>query len=202
MSTRDRPLRLLLHEDRPLDVRYHRSHDGQDRSGLAACYGRSVRLHRLPKIAKGDLESREHAALAANEGLHEALCCRGRFDLIYERYSLWSHAAMEYAAASGTPGVLEVNAPLSLEKAKYASLAFASLAKRFERWICANAHKTVVVTTPLKNRMIDIGVPEDKLIVIPNGINPRFFNPEIDGSVIRQRYDLDGKIVIGFVGWM
>ena len=51
------------------------------------------------------------------------------FDFIYERYSLFSTAGRSFAKAAGIPFVLEVNAPLVLEAAKYRQLALAELAR-------------------------------------------------------------------------
>ncbi|HEV3236723.1 MAG TPA: hypothetical protein VGZ25_07015, partial [Gemmataceae bacterium] len=64
----------------------------------------SVRLHRLPTISDGDTATREKRALEANDELAKALMKSGPFDWIYERYSLWSHAGMDFAAKVGIPG--------------------------------------------------------------------------------------------------
>ena len=77
----------------------------------------SVPLHKLPRPPKGDLAVREQKCLAANDDLRSALDDAGTFDLVYERYSLWSFAGMEYARDSGAASVLEVNAPLIEEQA-------------------------------------------------------------------------------------
>src|SRR2546428_79306 len=66
--------------------------------------------------------ARERAAVRANGVLETALARGGPFDLVYERYSLWSFAAMEYARATGTTGLLEVNAPLVEEQAAHRAL--------------------------------------------------------------------------------
>ena len=66
--------------------------------------------------------TREQAAIAANAVFRAELEAVGPFDLVYERYSLWCHAAMEYAQTSGAPGVLEVNAPLILEQSRHRRL--------------------------------------------------------------------------------
>src|SRR2546425_4887339 len=76
----------------------------------------NVRLHPLPAPPKGELALREQGCLAANEGLGAALESEGPFSLVYERYSLWSFAAMEYARATVTPALLEVNSPLIEEQ--------------------------------------------------------------------------------------
>src|SRR5262249_33566709 len=56
-----------------------------------------VPLRQLPALPQGDYALRERAALAANEDVRALLEREGPFDLVYERYSLWSCAAMEYA---------------------------------------------------------------------------------------------------------
>src|SRR5262245_57107428 len=70
---------------------------GTPSDGLA-----NVRLHPLTPAPKGELAAREQACLGANEALRTALEQAGRFDLVYERYSLWSFAGMEYARDAGT----------------------------------------------------------------------------------------------------
>ena len=76
-------------------------------------------LHALCPAPKGELALREQLCLAANDGLRATLEAEGSFAMIYERYSLWSFAGMEYARAMGTPGLLEVNAPLIEEQAEH-----------------------------------------------------------------------------------
>src|SRR5262249_42054172 len=89
---------------------------------------RAVPVHPLPAVPKGELAARERAALALNADLDAALrrgtraSGSGRFDLVYERYSLWGQAGMEYAAGVGVPGLLEVNAPLLEEQAEHRGL--------------------------------------------------------------------------------
>jgi glycosyltransferase involved in cell wall biosynthesis len=36
--------------------------------------------------------------------------------------------------------------------------------------------------------------------VNPNGVEPAVYSPDVDGSVVRERYGLRGKTVIGFIG--
>src|SRR5712691_4521147 len=64
-----------------------------------------VRVHALCPAPKGDLALREQLCLAANDGLRATLESEGPFAMIYERYSLWSFAGMEYARATNTPGL-------------------------------------------------------------------------------------------------
>jgi glycosyltransferase involved in cell wall biosynthesis len=126
---------------------------------------------------------------------------RFRPDFIYERYALYTFAGVLASKVYGIPLILEVNAPLSLEKARYSRILMRKVARKLERWICSNSHRTVVVSTTMKNMLKDMGVPERKLIVISNGIDPKKFNPGVDGSRVHKKYNLNGKFVLGFVGW-
>src|SRR6266542_2713548 len=51
----------------------------------------SVRLHKLPFVFEDAPARREQHAMAVNPVLRETLQKHGPFDLVYERYSLWSY---------------------------------------------------------------------------------------------------------------
>ena len=104
-------LRALLKRGAELDL-FAISLGAEPPAGLE-----TVRLHALPPSPKGELAAREQSLLAANADLRKTLERSGRFDLVYERYSLWSFAGMEHARANRTTGLLEVNAPLIEEQA-------------------------------------------------------------------------------------
>jgi glycosyltransferase involved in cell wall biosynthesis len=122
-------------------------------------------------------------------------------DFIYERYALYTFAGVLAAKRYGIPIILEVNAPLAYEQKVYGKLVFPKLAESLERWITSHTTKTVVVSTPLKKHLIGLGVPAHHLEVIPNGIDPEQIHPDISGEGIRKKYHLEGKVVLGFIGW-
>src|SRR5262245_21662167 len=64
----------------------------------------SVRRHPLPIAAQKNSAAREQMAFEANSHLRQALEREGPFDLVYERYSLWSYEGMDYAQAAQVPG--------------------------------------------------------------------------------------------------
>jgi glycosyltransferase involved in cell wall biosynthesis len=122
-------------------------------------------------------------------------------DLIYERYSLNTFCGIWAGRRFGIPMVLEVNAPLCQEQSRLGKLAFGRLARFSERWICSNSTKTITVTQVMKDLLAQEGVPETHVVVMPNGIDPGHFNPEVSGEAVRKRYNLQGHVVVGFVGW-
>src|SRR5690349_5536645 len=69
--------------------------EGEPPAGLEC-----LTLHSLPRPPKGEPAVREQTALAGNARLQTDLEQAGTFDLVYERYSLWSYAAMEFARAA------------------------------------------------------------------------------------------------------
>jgi glycosyltransferase involved in cell wall biosynthesis len=122
-------------------------------------------------------------------------------DFIYDRYVSYNYSAVGTGRRYGIPVVLEVNSPYSFQKQTFdETLYFRHVLRFFERKICRDATRVVVVSTPLKKFLVSIGVPAERIVVMPNGTDPCVFHPHIDGEPIRQQYGLEGKIVIGFCG--
>lgn len=122
-------------------------------------------------------------------------------DLIYERYALNTFCGIWASRRFGIPLVLEVNLPLYYERSKFGKLTFKRLARFSERWICSHSTWTVVVSRAMRDFFVREGVPGEKMIVMPNGVDPQKFHPHVSGEAVRRRYGLEGKLVIGFVGW-
>lgn len=123
-------------------------------------------------------------------------------DILYERYSLYLLAGKWLKATHGLPMLLEVNSPLVAERAAHDGLAF----KRFARWaentVWRSADHVLPVTGRVAEHLRRAGVKESRITVIPNGINPAAFSPSVDGGGIRGELGLDGKIVLGFTGFI
>ncbi len=131
-----------------------------------------------------------------------AAALRRRPDLIYERYALFTLCGRWVARLFGVPFVLEVNAPLSLELSRHGGLAFAGLARRLETWLLSSSTRTIVVSLAMAEVFVRQGVPAQRLVVMPNGVDADQFNPQVDGRAVRATFGLDGACVAGFVGWM
>jgi glycosyltransferase involved in cell wall biosynthesis len=125
-----------------------------------------------------------------------------RPDFIYERYALFNLAGVLAARRTGLRLVLEVNAPLALERRLYERLALRRLARRCERYVCSRADVVIAVSTPLKEYLISLGVSPDRIVVEPNGADPDQFQPRPRrGDEIRARYGIPSEaVVVGFTG--
>jgi glycosyltransferase involved in cell wall biosynthesis len=126
---------------------------------------------------------------------------RFRPDFIYERYSLFNFAGVLAARWYGLPLVLEVNSPLAQETKEEGQLKLYRLGLWAERVICNSASAVVVVTAVLGRILTANGVRPELLHVVPNGIAPDKFKVIPPDVELRRRCGLEGRLVIGFVGW-
>jgi len=158
----------------------------------------NVRIHLLPLLSSTDPREREQMALAGNEHTMAALRKSGGFDMVYERYSLWSYAAMEYATLTGTSGVLEVNAPLVEEQAEHRVLIDRAAAEGVARRVFAAADALVAVSKELADYLNSYPGARGRVHVIPNGVDPARFPENIRPSLPNPKR----LFTIGFVGSM
>jgi glycosyltransferase involved in cell wall biosynthesis len=157
-----------------------------------------VHLHPLPPAPKGDLAAREQKCLQANEPLRTTLEKEGPFDLVYERHSLWSFAAIEYARANAIPGLLEVNAPLIEEQAEHRGLVDRAGAERATERAFSAATALVAVSDEVAEYLNGLPAAQGKVNVVPNGVNPARFPPDLKPSLPAA----PGTFTVGFAGSM
>jgi glycosyltransferase involved in cell wall biosynthesis len=125
-----------------------------------------------------------------------------RPDVLYERYSLFNLAGVAVARRAGIPLVLEVNAPLAWERAHYERLSLRRVASRCEAYVCANADVVEVVSTPLAEHLLQLGVSRENVVVVPNGADPAVFQPDAAAREdVRRRFGIpDDQVIVGFSG--
>jgi glycosyltransferase involved in cell wall biosynthesis len=155
-----------------------------------------MRVHKLPEPPDGDRAERERMALQANAALGLALTLRGPFDLVYERYSLWSYAAMEHAREQGVPGLLEVNAPLIEEQAEHRGLVDRARAEWVATRVLGAAAALLAVSDEVARYLESFPGAHGRIHVVPNGVNPGRFSGDIIPAFPRQA----GTFTVGFVG--
>ena len=127
---------------------------------------------------------------------------RFRPDVIYERYNLYSTAGVAARRRFGLPMLLEINAPIYDERKKFDGIALDRLARSSELAAWRGADVLLPVTRALATIVRDAVGPSRRLEVIPNGINLEHFAGPFDSDAIRRRWRLDGRIVLGFTGFV
>jgi glycosyltransferase involved in cell wall biosynthesis len=164
--------------------------------GLPPADLHAVRVHEIAISAPGGVGDRERTRVAANSRTRAALESNGPFDLVYERYSLWSTAGMEYARAKGLAGVLEVNAPLIDEQARYRNLIDRAGAERATQEAFCAASTVVVVSRAIVPYVEQYGGRRERVHVVPNGVDPARFPSHLEPSVRGS----DDTFTVGFLG--
>lgn len=126
-----------------------------------------------------------------------------RVDLVYERYSLWSYAAIETACRLGIPSCLEVNAYLIYEQSKYRQLLYPDLATECFNRIFSVVDRAYAVSYGLMAQLVEAGISASKLQVIHNGVDTQRFSPRsmgFDRSAVLPAGDIQPMLSIGFCG--
>jgi len=123
-------------------------------------------------------------------------------DCLYERYNLYSPAGVWIKRRYKLPMLLEVNAPIFEERSKYNGIAIPWLARWTERYTWSGADKVLAVTEVLAGYIKSAGVDEKCIAVIPNGVDLEKFNEFPNSDEAKKRLGLDGKLVLGFSGFV
>ncbi|MCU0802132.1 MAG: glycosyltransferase family 4 protein, partial [Rhodobacteraceae bacterium] len=101
------------------------------------------------------------------------------FDLIYERYSLWSTAGVRAARRLGVRAVVEVNAPLVTEQAEFRALALPDEARTIEAEVFRSADALAVVSDELVGYVTARGAMAARVHVIRNAVDTALFTPQV-----------------------
>jgi glycosyltransferase involved in cell wall biosynthesis len=126
-----------------------------------------------------------------------------RPDCLYERYNLLLPAGVWLKKNFGLPMLLEVNAPLYEERAKYGGISLRRLADWSQRYVWRGADMVLPVTAVLAEMVRAAGVPKERIAVVPNGIDPgRFCTNSLSIEDAKSRLGLGNSLVLGFTGFV
>jgi glycosyltransferase involved in cell wall biosynthesis len=121
-----------------------------------------------------------------------------RPDLLYERYNLFHLAGALLARRLGLSFLVEVNAPLAAERARFGQLRLRGLARASEGFVWRSGSHVLPVTEVLAGHVAAAGVPRGRIAVVPNGIDPeKFALPAAPDGVAPKQV-----LTLGFVGFV
>lgn len=144
-----------------------------------------------------------------------------QYDFLYFRHRLMCKTGIRLSKKYKIPCVAEFNSfchrsyrdtlvPAAIEKhGKFMAAPLnltrgivTSILKRFEKKILRESDIVVTVSEVLKKELIEFGVNQEKIMVLPNGVDPTFFiNDSEKGGEIREKYHIpENKNVVGFAG--
>lgn len=115
---------------------------------------------------------------------------------VYERFAAMQSLGRAFQRR-GIPWVLETNGPFFYEaKVERNNMALTGLARRLEIRAYRQCDVLVCISPLLKQVVVDAaGINPNKVIVVPNGVDPQRFSPRP-----RPAMTAEGELTIGFVG--
>jgi len=123
-------------------------------------------------------------------------------DCLYERYNLFTPSGVWLKKRFGLPMLLEVNAPLFHERRLHDRVALAGLARWSERYAWRGADRVLPVTHALAEHVTAVGVPQERIEVVPNGVGAKMLEGSHDAAAAKRRLGLEGRLVLGFTGFV
>lgn len=125
-----------------------------------------------------------------------------RPDGIYERYNLYLLAGIWAKKRFGLPLILEVNAPMAVERREYGGLSWPRLADWAELSVWKQADILLPVTQVLADYMVSKGIDPARIQVIPNAINRQHYQYLPSAAQAKAKLGLQDKLVVGFTGFV
>lgn len=121
-------------------------------------------------------------------------------DFIYQRYARFSWAGVVGALRTRRPLFLEYNGSEVWVGRHWDHVGSLDLLERYEKLNLRAAARIFVVSEVERKNLERQGIPSEKIIVNPNGVDAELFRPGTGGGQVRKELDIsDAEVVAGFV---
>ncbi len=102
--------------------------------------------------------------------------------LVYEIRAFWEDAAVDQGTTRQ-------------DSARYRAI------RALETSLCQRVDAITTICHGLRNNLIERGIPEDKIDIVPNAVDPgRFSGMSAPDPSLVRKFDLEGCTVLGFIG--
>lgn len=123
---------------------------------------------------------------------------RERVDLIFHRAGIYDFVGSRLAAHA--PLVVHLDAPHPLERAFRGEGHYQHLHQRVMRKLGGQARFIVTVSEAAKQYYAQLGMPVEKILIVPNGISQAFLQKGLQGTKARPPLAHGPPWTLGFVG--
>jgi glycosyltransferase involved in cell wall biosynthesis len=132
------------------------------------------------------------------------VCRKEKVDLIQCEFPFTVFSSLLVKKIIGVPIVYDAH---NIESARIGSFKNVSelhvgIVRRLELASSKICDAVFVVSGSDRKQLVSWGVPTNKISVVPNSVEIDEFSPEVDGSIVRERYGLGGAFVIVFHGFL
>jgi glycosyltransferase involved in cell wall biosynthesis len=119
---------------------------------------------------------------------------------IYQRHTAFNVAGAILSHGLRIPLVLEYNSSEVWKGRFWGGLRLERVAQLAERVNLQAAGRVVVVSRVLRDELVAAGVPAERILVNPNGVDPATFRADHGGAQVRARLGIASNVVVGFSG--
>lgn len=123
--------------------------------------------------------------------------------LVWQHHDLFNTAGQKIARAHDAPLIEYVHAPIVWEANRWgvARPGWSALLERVgERPQLRAADLVACVSDEVAAEVVRIGVPAERVIVSPMGVDPELFSPDADSMAWEQAFSGLGEFVVGWIG--
>lgn len=123
--------------------------------------------------------------------------------LVWQRHDLFPGIGRQLAYQYGVPLITQVEAAVVWEAKKWGvnrPIWGKWLEKKYERSSLLESDLVSCVSEELRDKVISMGIPKEKVIVSHNRVDSSLFNPSVSGLEVIEEYSLKGKRIIGWTG--
>lgn len=113
-------------------------------------------------------------------------------------------AAVDTARRQGLASVYEVRGLWQITRLvrepEFEGSDMFALSERLEAQAATLADRTIVITRALGDHLVGLGVPEDRVVVVPNGVDTQRFRPRERDTALAAELGIGDRTVVGYVG--
>jgi glycosyltransferase involved in cell wall biosynthesis len=150
---------------------------------------------RLPWWAKDCLELGMGWRLGRQAEVHARAV-----ELILHRAGIYDRIGARLADAAHCPLVAWLDAPFPIERAFRGDGYFAGLHRRSMLNLGEKAQRIITVSRASKEYYVQLGLPEEKILIVPNGITERLLQRGLELARAHPPFARAHDRVLGFVG--
>jgi glycosyltransferase involved in cell wall biosynthesis len=125
---------------------------------------------------------------------------RRDYDLLFERYAFYMFAGAFAAKGAGCRLVLEINEVNGVAD-RVRKQHFTWICSVIEKWLLRRCDLAHAVSSNLAERVAERGVSERRIVIVPNGFDVERITFNQTREYMREKFDFNDCVVIGFAGW-
>lgn len=164
-----------------------------------------VPYHRLSTTEGLEMKSPIQAYVSRYSKALQKLALQEKPFVLHAASNHWNGlAAVTTARRLGIPSVYEVRGLWEVTRGsrdpEWMGGGMYRYMARMEADAAANADRVITITNALREELIARGVDEEKISIVPNGVESDRFTPRERNENLAARLGLQGKTIVGYVG--